>query len=231
MRGVEFSGTVQTWTGKSDVGMIGSLCYLNLRTFACWTGSTMVTFEQIELVTRRLLPGCIPKHTGCFLLVIVIAVSTGRQSSHSIIVQVSLYRGGVWRLRTLSQLACEAVGEAHVCSVLILASCMHAGIRIVRIVRKLSKGMSQEPCTWEIDIIGAFTKGHESMCYGADSVSLRSLINHEAAYPAGTNPLMPSDDPDNDDDHPKDFVVVSTSFYDRKICAWSFHYDDTQIQK
>lgn len=139
--------------------------------------------------------------------------------------------GGVWRLRTLLQLPCEEFGEDHVCSVLLLASCMHAGVRIVRIARRLSRNMYQEACTWKIDVVGAYTEGHESMVYGADSVSARRLTDHEAEHPGDTDPLLRSGNQDNDDDPPRDFVIVSTSFYDRKICVWSFHYEGAAAVK
>ncbi len=180
--------------------------------------------SHAQLGTRVFVTGSYDEHIRVFTLEVC------PPYRRNVVAELSL-GGGVWRLRTLSQLPCEEVGGDHVCCVLLLACCMHAGIRIVRIVRKLPKDMKRESCTWEIDVIGAFTKGHESVCYGADSVSVRSLIDHEAEYPGDTDPLLSSDNPDNDDDPPKDFIVVSTSFYDKKICVWSYHYDDTPIRK
>jgi diphthine methyl ester acylhydrolase len=137
--------------------------------------------------------------------------------------------GGVWRLRKLSEYPDEEDRGALVCSVLVLACCMHAGVRIVRITRRISKSTSQDSCSWEIDIIGKFTKGHESMCYAADSVDVRRPItNNDEANPA-TGPLSSikrSAHPNYDDELPRNFVVVSTSFYDQKICVWNFHNDE-----
>ncbi len=123
-----------------------------------------------------------------------------------IVAELSL-GGGVWRLRKLSEHVIEDSQRGYVRSVLILASCMHAGVRIIRVIRRQPKQKSEEWCNWEIDVVGQFTKGHESMCYGADSVDVKRLI----------------DRPCYDDGHRRESVVVSTSFYDKKICVWSFH--------
>ncbi|KAI9771992.1 MAG: hypothetical protein M1840_001280 [Geoglossum simile] len=64
--------------------------------------------------------------------------------------------GGVWRLR----LICGREDDQSRC--LILASCMHAGSRVLEIVR--NEGRDGD---WEIVVLGAF-EGHQSMNYASD---------------------------------------------------------------
>lgn len=142
--------------------------------------------------------------------------------------------GGVWRLRKLAESLGEEAQGVMICSVLILASCMHAGVRIVRIVRRTSKNMSRDWCSWEIDVVGVFIKGHESMCYGADSVDVRRLIrdddeDHAAKGPSSSG--QRSGNPCSDHGPPRTFVVVSTSFYDKKICVWNFHNEVAAVEQ
>ncbi|GAM85550.1 hypothetical protein ANO11243_035570 [Dothideomycetidae sp. 11243] len=94
--------------------------------------------------------------------------------------------GGVWRLQFLS----ESPGEWCV-----LASCMHAGVRIVRIHFDGWEGVvdGEGDGEWELDVIGRFEK-HQSMNYGSDVVP--------SATDCGRR------------------TVVSTSFYDRLVCVW-----------
>ena len=84
--------------------------------------------------------------------------------------------GGVWRLKLMSER--PGKGEARIYRV--LASCMHAGARIIDIV------CAPDECS--IEVVAKFVE-HESMNYGSD-------------FAKGSN------------------VVVSTSFYDRKLCLW-----------
>ena len=182
---------------------------------------------HVNLGTRVFVTGSYDEHIRVFTL------EDRPPYKRNIVAELSL-GGGVWRLRTLLHLLCEEVGGDHVCSVLLLASCMHAGVRVVRIAQRLSKNMNQEACTWDVDVVGAFTKGHESMCYGADSIDIRRLIKCEGNRRISTYQLSSpqrSVTPEDDVDPPRDFVVVSTSFYDRKICVWSFRYEGTAIKK
>ena len=48
---------------------------------------------------------------------------------------------------------------------------------------------------WTIDVVARFEKGHQSMVYCCDF---------------------------RQEDGPGEYTVVSTSFYDKKICTWSF---------
>jgi diphthine methyl ester acylhydrolase len=134
--------------------------------------------------------------------------------------------GGVWRLRKLADYPDEEGQGVLVSSVLLLACCMHAGVRIIRITRRVSQNTSEDSCMWRIDVIGKFTEGHDSMCYAADSVDVRKLVRVNDHKNSATRPdpsAKRSGQPDYDNEPPQDFVVVSTSFYDRKICAWNFH--------
>ncbi|KIW05676.1 uncharacterized protein PV09_03539 [Verruconis gallopava] len=91
--------------------------------------------------------------------------------------------GGVWRLKLIrvDQAANHWVYD-------ILASCMHAGARIVRIT--LAKDTKMD---LQIDILAQFEE-HESMNYGSDFIRRGD-----------------------------EYAILSTSFYDRRLCVWSFH--------
>ncbi|KAI1332190.1 hypothetical protein F5Y16DRAFT_407505 [Xylariaceae sp. FL0255] len=65
--------------------------------------------------------------------------------------------GGVWRLKLIEL---EQTGSPDSWSVLVLASCMHAGSRIIRVT-----GVGSEGC--DIRVLGVFTE-HRSMNYGGD---------------------------------------------------------------
>lgn len=71
-------------------------------------------------------------------------------------------QGGVWRLKLikLEKMAEDATGKKQWWTALILASCMHAGSRILEIT-----GDGAEVC--EIKVLGRF-EGHKSMNYGSD---------------------------------------------------------------
>jgi diphthine methyl ester acylhydrolase len=140
--------------------------------------------------------------------------------------------GGVWRLRELSQFFSEEREGGRIFSVVILVSCMHAGVRIVRITRKQPLGESQNGCMWQIDVVGQFTDGHESMCYGADCMNVRGLVHAEDGVRPGVDPMTQRQQSGSsccDNYPPWEFVVVSTSFYDRKLCVWSFLDDTTEL--
>jgi diphthine methyl ester acylhydrolase len=95
--------------------------------------------------------------------------------------------GGVWRLKLLQTSLVKRENNTEDAGYLILASCMHAGTRILRLSRETS---SQ---TWKIEILAKFEE-HKSMNYGCDA-----LI------------------------HGSEVKVISTSFYDRLVCLWSFN--------
>ncbi|KAF2490082.1 WD40 repeat-like protein [Lophium mytilinum] len=68
--------------------------------------------------------------------------------------------GGVWRLKTLSEPATLlAENSENSVEVLLLVSCMHAGARIVKILKNLE--------SWSFEVLAKFEE-HKSMNYGSD---------------------------------------------------------------
>ena len=123
---------------------------------------------------------------------------TGSYDDHIRVVTPSLGRrwktlaernlgGGVWKLDLLRTKYLEGCGQR----ILVLASCMHAGARIVEV-----KCNAEEE--WSIDVLMRFEE-HDSMCYAS------------AAAPV--------------DGDSCDFTIVSTSFYDKRLCVWKFTWD------
>ncbi|KXT01333.1 hypothetical protein AC578_2710 [Pseudocercospora eumusae] len=117
----------------------------------------------------------------------------------------SLYLGGgVWRLKVLAQEkaavavpTCQNMQEASdsalrqpCTSLVLLASCMHAGARIVRLVRSRDE-------EWTFEVLARFEE-HKSMNYGSD-------VQPERKGPGGSGGVR---------------SIVSTSFYDRLLCLW-----------
>ncbi|KAJ5885269.1 hypothetical protein N7495_009779 [Penicillium taxi] len=94
--------------------------------------------------------------------------------------------GGVWRLQLLDTKGLEEAKQ----SFLVLASCMHAGTRVVRVNR--TPGRSQE---WDIEVLAEFTE-HESM-------------NYASGVWEGSGSETSSE-----------LLCVSSSFYDRRVCVW-----------
>ena len=93
--------------------------------------------------------------------------------------------GGVWRLKLLDTPVPRWEEQYD-----ILCSCMHAGVRIVR----LSKTKAGN---WRFSVLAAFTK-HQSMNYGSDFQPGWASVAEAA----------------------NERVVVSTSYYDKLVCAW-----------
>lgn len=99
--------------------------------------------------------------------------------------------GGVWRLqllRTEKPAASDIEGSEW--RFLVLASCMHAGARVVRVTWRPHEGKDDD---WEMDVLTEFTE-HESMNYASDAWM-------------GNN-------------RDGELVCVSSSFYDRRVCLW-----------
>jgi len=90
--------------------------------------------------------------------------------------------GGVWRLSLV-------MFSSNPPAFLVLASCMHAGVRLVRILRDDVQGTG----VWDMEVVQKFEE-HESMNYGSDLI--HPLKNSDAG------------------------ICLSTSFYDRRLCAW-----------
>ena len=101
--------------------------------------------------------------------------------------------GGVWRLKMMSATTHDACRSGW----RILASCMHAGSRVVNIVCHHSS-VPHEDDHWSFEILAKFEE-HESMNYASDS------SNSGEFNQGGKNGV----------------TVASTSFYDRRLCIWS----------
>ena len=95
--------------------------------------------------------------------------------------------GGVWRLQLLRT---DRPVERAEWSFLILASCMHAGTRLVRVILRQQDGDTDE---WEMSVLAEFTE-HESMNYASD--------------------VWRGDCKDDS------LLCVSSSFYDKRVCLW-----------
>ncbi|KAJ5233579.1 uncharacterized protein N7469_005345 [Penicillium citrinum] len=105
--------------------------------------------------------------------------------------------GGVWRLQLLDNTesqASDSIKEQHF---LVLASCMHAGTRVVRVTLKQEDQSSE----WSIKVLAEFTE-HESMNYASD-----------VWKGSGSETSSKSTEP-------SELVCVSSSFYDRRVCVW-----------
>jgi len=102
--------------------------------------------------------------------------------------------GGVWRLETLHFEGKNGGNEDKQGRLLVLASCMHAGCRIVEVVE-------QEDGQVVMDIVGRMEE-HESMNYA--SAALRDGEGDESKTTG------------------RGWTVVSTSFYDKRVCTWRF---------
>lgn len=107
--------------------------------------------------------------------------------------------GGVWRLGVIGEpttiintTSTTNPGGAE-WAVTVLASCMHAGARVLRITGRDD--------VVDIKVLARFEE-HKSMNYGSDWARV-----------AGGKPL-------DTDGRPRG-VIVSTSFYDRLLCVWS----------
>lgn len=106
--------------------------------------------------------------------------------------------GGVWKLKLLpgpesrgpSGATSDENGEL---SFRVLASCMHAGVRVLNIAR-------DRDGKWSVTVLAKFEE-HESMNYASD-VQLNSKATDGVENTALT--------------------CVSTSFYDKKLCVWTY---------
>jgi diphthamide biosynthesis protein 7 len=154
--------------------------------------------------TIPILTGSYDEHIRLFLL-----------DTHSPILKRSLtfekkLGGGVWRLKLMHESTAPITSPSqnpHY-SALILASCMHGGVRILRLTYTRPEGAEAASKSWHITVLQKFTKGHESMNYGSDFCAAR----------------------DEDGKRTGEYTIVSTSFYDRAVCVWKF-VDDEEMKK
>lgn len=116
----------------------------------------------------------------------VLAIDTSPNSTKfQVLAEKRLY-GGVWRLMSKDVSMEDPRDEVKFT---VVASCMHAGAKILR-VRRSKRG------DWTIEVAARFEE-HESMNYASDA-----RFDSDGCSPT--------------------FTVVSTSFYDRKLCVWNF---------
>ncbi|KJY02540.1 hypothetical protein TI39_contig43g00002 [Zymoseptoria brevis] len=104
--------------------------------------------------------------------------------------------GGVWRLSFLFPPEQTDAGL----EMMMLASCMHAGTRIVRLHRPAQSGGGggEDEGEWEFEVLARFEE-HQSMNYGSD---VQPGVGVE------------------DGKGRRRRKIVSTSFYDRLLCVW-----------
>ena len=101
--------------------------------------------------------------------------------------------GGVWSLKQLYYTAPKGdVGASY----MVLASCMHAGPKILQVRRK-------DNGEWEINVLAKNVE-HESMNYASAGRPIYGRTGLES------------------------FLIVSTSFYDKKLCVWRVEMDDSE---
>ncbi|CAI7577383.1 unnamed protein product [Penicillium glandicola] len=103
--------------------------------------------------------------------------------------------GGVWRLQLLNTTRIPGSDDSSNVSeyrFLVLASCMHAGTRLVRVTCKHEDGASN----WGIEVLAKFTE-HESMNYAS------------GVWVGGQETTR------------SEVLCVSSSFYDRRLCVWT----------
>lgn len=111
--------------------------------------------------------------------------------------------GGVWRLSVIGEptISTTTTTNGTEWAVTVLASCMHAGTRVLRITGRDDDGSGSSV---EIEILARFEE-HKSMNYGSDWARLAGG-GGESILDEGGRPLG---------------IIVSTSFYDRLLCVWS----------
>ena len=155
--------------------------------------------------TIPILTGSYDEHIRLFLL-----ETTSPTLKRNLILEKNL-GGGVWRLKLMHESSTTPITPNTPTTspslktqytALILASCMHAGVRILRLTHTSPQDSSSDLDVqgWSIDILAKFTRGHESMNYGSD---FRAEV----------------------DEHGKrtgEYTIVSTSFYDKAVCVWKF---------
>lgn len=107
--------------------------------------------------------------------------------------------GGVWRLNLVRSVtrAKDDDNAADAWEVTVLASCMHAGARVVRV-----RGRGEE-VVGDVEVLARFEE-HASMNYGSDWSRSESRLAVDGEGRAG------------------EVLCVSTSFYDRLLCVWKF---------
>ena len=120
----------------------------------------------------------------------VLAIDTSANSTKFQVLAEKRLHGGVWRLMS-NYISMEDPRDEV--DITVVASCMHAGAKILKICRSI-RG------EWSIEIAARFEE-HDSMNYASD-----------ARF--------------DSDGYSDILTVVSTSFYDKKLCVWNFRVRD-----
>ena len=161
--------------------------------------------ESLNSSTIPVLTGSYDEHIRLFLL-----ETTSLTLKRNLILEKNL-NGGVWRLKLMRESSTTSttpttptttLSPQNQYTALILASCMHAGVRILRLTHTSPQDSSSHSDAqgWSIDILAKFTRGHESMNYGSD---FRAEVDDRGKRTG-------------------EYTIVSTSFYDKAICVWKF---------
>ena len=112
--------------------------------------------------------------------------------------------GGVWRLQLLDSqhaISLSASDNMSGYTFIILASCMHAGTKLLRVIWTRHLGPSSVPTgegQWNIEVLARFTE-HQSMNYASDVWKGERL--GVGLKEAG-------------------IFCISSSFYDQRVCLW-----------
>ncbi|KAL2008928.1 hypothetical protein VTN00DRAFT_7122 [Thermoascus crustaceus] len=101
--------------------------------------------------------------------------------------------GGVWRLQFVG----APMESGNTLSFLVLASCMHAGARVLRVTRRSES--ADEVGEWDIEVLAQFTE-HESMNYAS------GIWRGDEGGAVDSNGK-------------RKLLCVSSSFYDRRVCV------------
>lgn len=138
-----------------------------------------------------LMTGCYDDHVR------VLAIMDNGTSKSSRVQKLSKYflGGGVWRLKLIYSNIASSNIEQNNWEYIVLASCMHAGARILKVTGCLTG-------PWNIEVL-AEMRAHQSMCYSSDFQPLQLL--------PGSGEILP-----------RDLIIVSTSFYDRLLLVWKW---------
>ncbi|KEF62301.1 uncharacterized protein A1O9_00273 [Exophiala aquamarina CBS 119918] len=152
------------------------------------------------------------------------------------------FAGGVWRLKVLDEYSTITTDQGELMLLeheeehtalrtkhfggqlehhtLIVVSLMHAGAMIIRVT--YTRGTDLSGCSWSITPLQRFRDGHESMVYCcAARLEPPPVLFPRFSYKAVLKSSKPRREGDDDARCPT-YTVVSTSFYDKKICTWKF---------
>lgn len=129
----------------------------------------------------------------------VLSIANAKPRS-KVLAELNLH-GGVWRLKAFGEQKDLTRHEGKF-NLKVVASCMHAGTRILQFQRSADG-------KWSIEILAQFLE-HKSMNYASDARSSWAVLEGtlgEVSEVEGT-------------------TVISSSFYDKKLCLWSIPNDE-----